>query len=94
LDPSAGKTTMMAISKSSVGSSSEVNSPVSLTTAENTKEKIKELDETMENLDLEEQSGDFIICCDNISDKSTDTWKKGLELHEEEQTTDMSQTYL
>jgi hypothetical protein len=41
----------------------------------------------MGNLDLEEQSGDFIICCDNISDKSTDAWKTGLELHEDEQIT-------
>jgi hypothetical protein len=35
-----------------VGSSSEVNSPVSYTAAENVGEKIEELDETMENLDL------------------------------------------
>jgi hypothetical protein len=41
----------------------------------------------MENLDLEEQSEDFMICCDNISDISTDTWKTGLELHEDNQTT-------
>jgi hypothetical protein len=42
---------------------------------ENIEEKIKELDETMENLDLGEQSGDFMICCGSILDKSTDTWK-------------------
>jgi hypothetical protein len=35
-----------------VGSSSEVNSPVSFAIAENTGEKIKELDETMEKLDI------------------------------------------
>jgi hypothetical protein len=29
---------------------------------------------------------DFMICCDNTSDKSTDTWKTGLELHEDDQT--------
>jgi hypothetical protein len=40
----------------------------------------------MENLDLGEQSGDFMICCGSISDKSTDTWKTGLELHEDDQT--------
>jgi hypothetical protein len=74
-DPSAGKTATMAISESSVGSSSEVNSPVSFTTTEKTEDKVEELDETMGNLDLGEQSGDFMICCDNISDKSTDTWK-------------------
>jgi hypothetical protein len=50
-DPSIGKTTTMAISESSVGSSSEVNSPVSFTTMENIEDKIKELDITMENLD-------------------------------------------
>jgi hypothetical protein len=36
-----------------VGSSSEVNSPVSFVTTENIGEGIEELDETMENLDLE-----------------------------------------
>jgi hypothetical protein len=41
----------------------------------------------MDNLDLGDQSGDFMICCDDISDKSTDTWKIGLELHEDNQTT-------
>jgi hypothetical protein len=47
---------MMAISESSAGSSSEINSPVSFTMAENTKDKIEELDETMGKLDLGEQS--------------------------------------
>jgi hypothetical protein len=27
-----------------------------------------------------------MICCDSTSDKSTDTWKTGLELHEDDQT--------
>jgi hypothetical protein len=54
---------------------------------ENMEDKIEELDETMENLDLGEQSEDFMICCGNISDKSTDTWKTGLELREDDQTT-------
>jgi hypothetical protein len=84
--PSVGKTATTAMSKSLVGSSSDVNLPVSLTTIENIEEKIKELDETMENLDLGEQSGDFMVCCGSISDKSTDTWKTGLELYEDEQT--------
>jgi hypothetical protein len=53
-DPSAGKTTTTAISESSVGSSREVNSPVSFTMTENMEDKIEELDETMENLDLGE----------------------------------------
>jgi hypothetical protein len=92
LDPtksnlSAGKTVTMVISESLVGSSSEVNSQVSFTTTGNIEDKIEELDETMENLDLGEQSEDFMICCGSISDKSTDTWKTGLELHEDNQTT-------
>jgi hypothetical protein len=49
-------------------------------------EIIEELDEIMENLDLGEPSGDFIICCNSTSDKSTVTWKTGLELHEDDQT--------
>jgi hypothetical protein len=63
----------MAISESSVGSFSEVNSLVSFTTMENIEDKIEELDETMENLDLGEQSEDVMICYGSISDKSTDT---------------------
>jgi hypothetical protein len=58
----------IAILKSSVGSSSGVNSPVTFTTMENTGEKIQELDETMDNLDLGDQSEVFMICCDDISD--------------------------
>jgi hypothetical protein len=86
-DPSVGKIETMAISESSVGSYSEVNSPVSFTMMENMEDKIEELDETMENLDLGEQSGDFMICCGSISKKSIDIWKTGLELHEDDQTT-------
>jgi hypothetical protein len=82
----AGKTVTMAMSESSGSSSSEVNSPVSFTTMEKMEDKIKELDKTMENLDLGEQSGDFMVCCGSISDKSIDTWKTGLELHEDDQT--------
>jgi hypothetical protein len=74
-DLSANKTATIAMLESSVGSSSEVNSPVTFATTKNTGEKIQELDGTMDNLDLGDQSEDFIICCDDISDKSTDTWK-------------------
>jgi hypothetical protein len=86
-DPSSSKTATIAMSESSVGSSSEVNSPVSFATTENIGGKIEELNETMDNLDLGDQSEDFMICCDDTSDKSTDTWKTGLELHEDNQTT-------
>jgi hypothetical protein len=40
----------------------------------------------MENLDLGHQLEDFMICHDDASDKSTDTWKIGLELHEDDET--------
>jgi hypothetical protein len=53
-DPSAGKTATTTISESSVGSFREVNSPVSFTMTENMEDKIEELDETMESLDLGE----------------------------------------
>jgi hypothetical protein len=86
-DPLASKTMTIAMSESSVGSSSEVNSLVSFATMEEIEEKIEELNETMDNLDLEDQSEDFMICYDDTSDKSTDTWKTGLELHEDNQTT-------
>jgi hypothetical protein len=51
-DLSASKTATIAMLESSVGSSSEVNSLVSFITTENIGEKIKELDETMDNLNL------------------------------------------
>jgi hypothetical protein len=71
------------MSESSIGSSSKVNSSVSFATAENIEGEIKELDETMENLDLGDQLEDFMICYDDASDKSADTWKTGLELRED-----------
>jgi D-arabinose 1-dehydrogenase-like Zn-dependent alcohol dehydrogenase len=52
LDPSASKAKTITVSGSSVGSSSEVNSLVSFATAKNVGEKIEELDETMEYLDI------------------------------------------
>jgi hypothetical protein len=52
LDPSASETKTIAMTGSSVGSSSEVNSPASFTTAINTRGKIEKLDETIENLDI------------------------------------------
>jgi hypothetical protein len=73
LDPSASKAKTIAMFESSVGSSSEANSPVSFATTEITGEKIAELDETVENLDLGDQLEDLMICHDDASDKSTDT---------------------
>jgi hypothetical protein len=62
LDPLASETKIIAMSESSVDSSSEANSPVSFATTEIAGEKIEELDETMENLDLGEQLEDLLIC--------------------------------
>jgi hypothetical protein len=86
LDPSASEVKTIAMSESSVGSSSEANSPASFATTKIAGEKIAELDETMENLDLGDQLEDLMICHDDASDKSTDTWKTGLELHEDDET--------
>jgi hypothetical protein len=54
LGPSASKIKTITMSGSSVGSSSEVNSPVSFVAAENTQKKIKEFNGTREEPDIEE----------------------------------------
>jgi hypothetical protein len=82
--PSASESKIVAVSKSSVGSSSGVNSPVSFAATEIEEEKIAKVDKTIENFDLGGQLEDLMICHDDTSDKSTDTWKTGLELHEDE----------
>jgi hypothetical protein len=84
LDPSASESKTVAVSESSEGSSSEVNSPVSFAETETKEREIAEGDETMENFDLEVQLEDLRICNDDTSDKSTDTWKIGLKLHEDD----------
>jgi hypothetical protein len=81
-DPPASEPETVAIMEYSEGSSNEVNSPVSL--GEVQERKIAEGDETMENFDLGVQLEDLVIRHDNISDKSTDTWKTGLELSEDD----------
>jgi hypothetical protein len=57
------------MSESSEGSSSEVNSPVSLAEAE--EGKIAGGNETMENFDLEVQLKDLMICHDDTSDHNS-----------------------
>jgi hypothetical protein len=79
---SASEAKIVAMSESSVGSSSEANSLVSFATTEIAEGKITEVDENMENFDLGDQLEDLMICHDDTSDKSIDTWKTGLELHE------------
>jgi hypothetical protein len=81
-DPSASEPEIVAMMEYSEGSSSEVNSPVSL--GEVQKGKIAEDDKTIENFDVGVQLEDLVICHDNISDKSTDMWKTWLELSEDD----------
>jgi hypothetical protein len=80
--PSASEPKTVAMLESSEGSSSKVNSLFSL--AEIEEGKIAGGDETMENFDLEVQLEDLMICHDDTSDKSTDTWKIGLELSKDD----------
>jgi hypothetical protein len=81
-DPSASEPETVAMMEYSEGSSSEVNLPVSL--GEVQKGTIAGGDETMENFNVGVQLEDLMICLDDISDKSTDTWKTRLELSEDE----------
>jgi hypothetical protein len=81
-DSSTSEHETIAISESSEDSSSEVNSPVSLTEAE--EGKIAGGDKIMENFDLEVQLEDLMICYDDTSDQSTHTWNTGLELSEDD----------
>jgi hypothetical protein len=72
--PSASKTEKITTSGSSVGSSSEVNSPVSLTATEDVQEKLEEFNETRGKSDMEEtmvkthdSSRDFAIESSGVS---------------------------
>jgi hypothetical protein len=87
-DPSASEPKTVAMSESSESSSSEVNSPIILAEAE--ERNIAGGDKTMQNLDLEAQLEDLMIYHDDTSDKSTDTWKTGLELSEDDNMPDTS----
>jgi hypothetical protein len=66
-DPSASEPETVAIMEYSDGSSSEVNSPVSLEEVQ--KGKIAEDIEARENFDAGVQLDDLMICLDDISDK-------------------------
>jgi hypothetical protein len=85
MDPSASEPKTVAMSESSKSSSSEVNSPVSL--AEAKEGKIAGGDEIMENFDLGVQLEDLTIHHDDNSDQSIDSWKTGLELSEDDNST-------
>jgi hypothetical protein len=60
-DPSASQAKTIAMFESLAGSSSEANSSVSFAITEIAGEKIAELDETIENLDLGDQLEDLMI---------------------------------
>jgi hypothetical protein len=66
--PSVGKTTIAVTSETSVVSSSEVNSPVSIKPKKES--TVEELDEIMENLDLDKSSGYWDMSSDENLDKS------------------------
>jgi hypothetical protein len=66
--PSAGKTAIVATSETSLGSSSEVNSLVSIKPTKGS--TVEELDEIMKNLDLEESLGYSDMGSDKNLDKS------------------------
>jgi hypothetical protein len=83
-DPSASEVKTIALSESSVSSSSEANLPISFVATEVAEGEIAEVDENMENFDLGDQLKDLMICHDDTSDKSTDTWETGLGLHEDD----------
>jgi hypothetical protein len=80
-DLSASEPKTVVMMEYSDGSSSEVNSPVSLEEVQ--KGKIAEGNEARENFDTGVQLDDLMIYLDDISDKSTDTWKTGLKLSED-----------
>jgi hypothetical protein len=83
----------VARSKSSVGSSNEVNLPNSFKLTENIKSTVEELNEIMENLDLGESSGysdkgsdknfnnylvkDFTTRSSGVSDNNENMWRPG-----------------
>jgi hypothetical protein len=79
-DPSASEPETVAMMEYSDGSSSEVNSPVSL---EGVLKEIEEDNKAKEKIDAGVQLNDLMICLDDMSDKSIDTWKTGLELSED-----------
>jgi hypothetical protein len=81
MDLSASEPETVAMSESSESSSSEVNSPVSLVEAK--EGKIAGGDEIMENSDLEVQLKDLAMHHDDNSNQSTNSWKMGLELSED-----------
>jgi hypothetical protein len=80
-DPSASEPVATAIMEYSDGSSSEINSPVSIEEVQ--KGKIAEDNKAKDNFNAGIQLDDLMICLDDISDKSTDTWQTGLELSED-----------
>jgi hypothetical protein len=69
--PSASKADIITISGSSVGSSSEVNSPVSFTATEDVQKKLEEFDETRGKPDMEEGAFKTHDCSRDFAIKSS-----------------------
>jgi hypothetical protein len=69
LGPSAGKTTIAVASETSFGSTSETNSLVSIKLTKGS--TVKELDEIMKNLDLDESSGSEVWASTKTSTSHT-----------------------
>jgi hypothetical protein len=101
-DPSAQDIAKTTTLEASVGSSSEANSPVNIKSTKNTTkelDKIMEYLDLEESSGRQESNSDensiksnmyseedFMVCYGNISNKSNDTWKSGLELYDDGQT--------
>jgi hypothetical protein len=103
IGPLAGKTASTANSGTLIGSSTEVNSPVSFEPMKNKGSTFEEPDKIMENIDLGESSGmasnrkidniskeDFTTRSGGVSDDHEDMWKLGVKLHDEKRTTPYS----
>jgi hypothetical protein len=79
LGPSASKIKAITMSGSSVGSSSEVNSPISFTATENTPRKIKQFNGTQEEPDIE---GTVDISFDSPRDFATGSSGVSRSIHQ------------
>jgi ribosome-associated translation inhibitor RaiA len=77
--PSTSKTKTITMSGSSVGSSSEVNSPVSLAATEKVQKKLEEFNETQEKIDME---ATVVIPHDSPKDFSTESSGVSRSVHQ------------
>jgi hypothetical protein len=78
---SAEKTTVAETSRTSVGSSSEVNSPLNIKLTERKGNTIEEFDKIMENLDLKESSGYSDMVSDGNSNNISNYYEEDFIAH-------------